>query len=112
MRQYTGRGPTEARTTIDRDHVLVIMRNALTPKERTLAEHGYDQLVHDSRRAVQEILRPDLTGFIEDEFGRDVVGFMSGTQIEPDLQGEIFVLAPEKEPEQAESNGRPDPAVD
>jgi uncharacterized protein YbcI len=111
MRQYTGRGPTEARTTIDRDHVLVVMRNALTPKERTLAAHGYDQLVHDSRRAVQEILRPDLTGFIEEQFGRDVVGFMSGTQIDPDLQGEIFVLAPEKEPEHGQTDGERDPAV-
>jgi hypothetical protein len=28
VRRYTGRGPTEARTTIDRDHVLVVMTAA------------------------------------------------------------------------------------
>ena len=111
MRRYTGRGPTEARTTIDRDHVLVVMRNALTPKERTLAAHGHDELVLESRRAVQEILRPELTAFIEAQFGREVIGFMSGNQIEPDLQGEIFVLVPETELEPAESDGDLNAAV-
>lgn len=96
MRRYTGRGPTETRTTIDRDRVVIIMRNALTPSERALAEHGYNQLVMDCRKAVQEILRPELTAFIEEEFGRTVIGFMSGNQLDPDLAGEIFVLAPEE----------------
>jgi uncharacterized protein YbcI len=98
IRRYTGRGPTEARTTIDRDHVLVVLRNALTPAERTLCEHGYDQLVRECRRAVQEIVRPELTDFIEQRFGRTVIGFMSDNQVDPDLAGEIFVLAPEVAP--------------
>jgi uncharacterized protein YbcI len=94
VRHYTGRGPTQARTTIDRDHVLVIMRDGLTTNERSLAEHGYAQLVLDSRSAVQDILRGELTAFIEEQFGRKVIGFMSGNQIEPDLAGEVFVLEP------------------
>jgi uncharacterized protein YbcI len=94
VRRYTGRGPTQARTTIDRDHVLVVMRDGMTPNERTLVEHGYEQLVIDSRRAVQDIMRPELTAFIEERFGREVIGFMSGNQLEPDLAGEVFVLAP------------------
>jgi uncharacterized protein YbcI len=95
FRRYTGRGPTEARTTIDRDHVLVVMRNGLTVAERTLSENGYSQLVRDCRRAVQEIVRPELTEFIEEHFGRKVIGFMSDNHVDPDLAGEIFVLEPE-----------------
>ena len=95
VRQYTGRGPTQARTTIDRDHVLVVLRDGLTTSERTLANHGHDQMVLDARRAMQDILRPELTAFIEEQFGRTVIGFMSGNQIDPDLGGEMFVLAPE-----------------
>lgn len=98
VRRYSGRGPTEARTTIDRDHVLVVMRNQLTTHERTLTEHGYAQLVLDSRRALQDILRPELAAFVEEHLGRKVIGFMSGNQIEPDMAGEIFVLAAEGQP--------------
>src|SRR3954468_5645472 len=82
VRQYTGRGPTQARTTIDRDHVLVVMRDGLTQSERTLADHGYEQLVLDSRRAVQEIIRRELVDFVEEQFGRKVIGFMSANQVE------------------------------
>src|SRR4051794_27667074 len=70
LRQYSRRGPTETRTTIDRDHGGGIMRDGLTASERTLCEHGYDPLVLDSRRAMQEILRPELAAFIEQRFGR------------------------------------------
>jgi uncharacterized protein YbcI len=96
LRHHAGRGPTEARTTIDRDHVLIVMRNGLTTSERTLSENGYHQLVLDCRRAMQEVVRPELAAFVEQQFGRDVIGFMSANQLEPDLAGEIFVLAPEK----------------
>jgi uncharacterized protein YbcI len=94
IRQYTGRGATQARTTIDRDHVVIVMRDTLATNERTLADHGYGELVLDARRAVQEILRPELVAFIEEQFGRPVIGFMSANQIDPDLAAEIFVLAP------------------
>lgn len=92
VRQYAGRGPTEARTTIDRDHVVVVMRNALTQHERSLSDHGYGQLVLECRRAIQEIIRPELSAFIEEQFGHKVIAFMSDNQIDPDLAGEIFVL--------------------
>jgi uncharacterized protein YbcI len=93
VRQYTGRGATQARTTIDRDHVVIVMRDSLSTYERTLAENGSGELVLDARRAVQEILRPELIAFIEEQFGRGVIGFMSANQIAPDLAAEVFVLA-------------------
>jgi hypothetical protein len=42
MRRTAGRGPTQARTTIGRDHVLVIFRDALTEGERNLIAGGRD----------------------------------------------------------------------
>ncbi|HWK25149.1 MAG TPA: Na-translocating system protein MpsC family protein [Solirubrobacter sp.] len=30
----TGRGPTQSRTTIDRDLIVVVLQNTLTPGER------------------------------------------------------------------------------
>ena len=40
VRKTAGRGPTRARTTIGRDHVLVMLEDALTEGERTLVESG------------------------------------------------------------------------
>ena len=34
----TGRGPTKARTTIDRDLIVVMLQNTLTSGERYLAD--------------------------------------------------------------------------
>jgi uncharacterized protein YbcI len=97
IRRYTGRGATQARTTIDRDHVVIVMRDSLSVYERTLAENGHEQIVLDARSAVQQILRPELIGFVEEEFGRGVIGFMSANQVDPDLAAEVFVLGPAPE---------------
>lgn len=43
IRETTGRGPTKARTTIGRDHVLVMLRDTLTKGERKLAANGYGE---------------------------------------------------------------------
>src|SRR5688500_7474541 len=42
LRDYTGRGPTHARTTIGPDTIVVTLRNSLTKAERTLASHGQE----------------------------------------------------------------------
>jgi uncharacterized protein YbcI len=40
LAESTGRGPTKARTTIDRDLIVVLLQNTLTPGERYLADTG------------------------------------------------------------------------
>jgi len=40
LRQYTGRGPTKARTVINHDSVMILMGDTLTTGERSLAESG------------------------------------------------------------------------
>ena len=36
LREYTGRGPTGARTTISHDSVMIVLRDTLTKGERML----------------------------------------------------------------------------
>src|SRR5215208_2210476 len=76
MHEHTGRGPTKARTTIDRDFVAVVMEDSLTHAERNLVESG---------------LAPKV---VEEETGRTVRAFMSDNHIDPDVAAEIFVLEP------------------
>jgi uncharacterized protein YbcI len=96
LRRYTGRGPTKARTTVGRDHVLIMIRDALTQGERTLVDAGYGNEVMLTRRRFQEVMRPEATRMVEELTGRSVVGFMSDNHANPDLGVEVFILAPDE----------------
>ena len=93
-REYTGRGPTKARTTIDNDMIVTRMEDTLTKGERSLAESGKGDMVTDIRRCFQMTMREALTAEIEKLTGRKVIAFMSDNHIEPDMAVEIFVLDP------------------
>src|SRR5215217_2583636 len=84
VRQYTGRGPTKARTSISRDLVSVVMADTLTKAERRLADDGKADLVLQIRHEFQKTIRE-----------REVVAFMSDNHIDPDMAVESFVLRPE-----------------
>jgi uncharacterized protein YbcI len=112
LRQYTGRGPTKARTTIGRDHVLIMVQDALTRGERTLVEAGHEEDVLFIRRRFQDVMEPEATKMIEDLTGRVVVGFMSDNHANPDLGVEVFILQPDGVPgalEEGESTAEEPP---
>ena len=93
-REYTGRGPTKARTTIGNDMIVTRIEDTLTKGERSLAESGKGDMVTDIRRCFQMTMREALTAEIEKLTGRKVIAFMSDNHIEPDMGVEIFVLEP------------------
>jgi uncharacterized protein YbcI len=98
MAQRTGRGPTKARTTIDRDVILVVLQNSLTSGEQFLVDRDHSEQVLDMRRAYQAAMRTDCIAAVEALTGRTVTAFMSANHIEPDLAAEVFVLEPEAPP--------------
>ena len=59
VREYTGRGPTKARTTISRDTVVIVLEDALTKGERKLVESGESEHVLQTRRKVQRMMRDE-----------------------------------------------------
>jgi uncharacterized protein YbcI len=94
MAESTGRGPTQARTTIDHDLVVVILRDTLTAGERYLSDNGHEQQVLDTRSAYQDSMRTSCISAIEGITGRTVIAFMSANHVAPDLGAEVFVLEP------------------
>ena len=64
-REYTGRGPTKARTTIGNDMVVTRLEDTLTKGERSLADSGKRDMVLDIRRCFQMTMRQDLVAEIE-----------------------------------------------
>jgi uncharacterized protein YbcI len=92
MREYTGRGPSKARTTIDGTLVVCILSELLTKGERRLCAHGKGDAVLEMRRAFQEAMRDDLVAEVARITTRPVAAFMSANSLEPDFAAEIFVL--------------------
>jgi uncharacterized protein YbcI len=94
LQEYTGRGPTKARTSINRDSVMILLRDTLTKGERRLAEIGDGAAVLQMRHRFQEAMREDLITVVEKQMERKVVAFMSANHIDPDMAAEVFVLEP------------------
>ena len=94
LHDYTGRGPTRARTTIGADTIVVTLRDSLTKAERTLAGRGQASEVLAMRRAFQDTMREDLVAAIEGLTGRTVEAFLSDNLHDPDVAVEIFLMNP------------------
>jgi uncharacterized protein YbcI len=94
-REYTGRGPTKARTHISDDTITTFLADTLTKGERALAETGQADDVIEMRRAFQRAMRNDLCAAVEQITGRQVIAFFSDSHIDPDMGIESFVLAPQ-----------------
>jgi uncharacterized protein YbcI len=94
MREYTGRGPTKARTYIDEDLITVVLQDTLTMGERSLVRDGEADLVLTSRKAFQRTMSTQMIAAIERHSGRSVYAFLSDNHIDPDIAVETFVLAP------------------
>jgi uncharacterized protein YbcI len=97
LHEFTGRGPTKARTTIGDHLVTVLLADTLTKGERKLVDAGHGERVLALRHDFQTVMRNDLVGIIERNLDRKVSAFMSQNHIDPDYAVEVFVL--EDQPE-------------
>ena len=94
LHEYTGRGPTKAKTVISEDLVTILVADTLTHGERKLVDNGDADEVLLLRHHYQRIMRPELVAIVERQLERRVVAFMSQNHIDPDLAVEVFVLEP------------------
>jgi uncharacterized protein YbcI len=92
LREYTGRGPTKARTSIRDNVVLVMLEQTLTKGEQVLVKKGRIEQVLTLRHEYQEAMREESSLKVAELTGRTVVAFMSANHIDPDLASEIYVL--------------------
>jgi len=94
LHEYTGRGPTKAKTVINEDLVTILLADTLTRGEQKLVDNGRHERVIQLRHDYQMVMRDDLVGIVERELERKVIAFMSQNHIDPDLAVETFVLEP------------------
>jgi uncharacterized protein YbcI len=91
-KEYFGRGPTRVKSYMQDDILVVVLRGALLRAEQTLSEMGQGRTVLEQRVAFQEAIRDRFTAEVEEIVGRRVIGYMRGSQLEPDMSAELFVL--------------------
>lgn len=106
LSEYTGRGPTKARTYIHEDLITVVLQDTLTKGERSLVRDGSIELVLANRKAYQRTMSLDLIACVESLSERQVLAFLSDNHIEPDIAVEFFVLVPRGNEASYDHDGR------
>jgi uncharacterized protein YbcI len=92
MSEYTGRGPTKARTTLNTNFVLVVLEDTLTKGERKLVEAGEVEAVRRQRRTFHELMRAEATAAVEEITGRKVRAQLTDMSPEDGVAVEVFLL--------------------
>jgi uncharacterized protein YbcI len=106
-REMTGRGPTQARTYMQEDLIVVVLRDTLTRGELQLVHNGRADHVRATRRYFQDAMREEIVSGVEELTGRRVIAFLSDSHFEPDLAVETLLLEPRAD-EDAPQTGRSD----
>jgi uncharacterized protein YbcI len=95
LHEYTGRGPTKAKTLINEDLVTIVLADTLTKGEQKLVDSGLPDRVIQLRHDFQMVMREELIAVVQRQLERKVIAFMSQNHIGPDLAVEVFVLQPQ-----------------
>jgi uncharacterized protein YbcI len=91
--QYTGRGPTQARTVIDGDMVIVVLHDTLTTPELALVDNDQAEVVLATRRILQNMMRTELIAGVQEILQVTVTAFLSSNHVDPDIAVVVFMLA-------------------
>ncbi len=93
--RYHHRVPASARTRLIDDELLAcVMGGVYTDVEKTMIEIQRRPLARDTRSAFQNAMQDTFISEIERLSGRRVTTFISNSHVGPDLEIELFVLAP------------------
>ncbi len=94
LKEFYGHGPARAKSYYQDDLVVCVLRGGFTRVEQTLIDNGRGSAVIQQRMEFQEVMRERFSTVIKQATGRDVIGFMSGNQQDPDIMCEVFILSP------------------
>ena len=94
-KRYHHREPVTAKTMLMSDELLAcVMGGVFTDVEKTLIELQRQTIVQQTRSAFQDAMQDRFIGEVERLSGRRVLAFMSNSHVGPDLEIELFMLAP------------------
>jgi uncharacterized protein YbcI len=92
---YHGRAPASAKSRMMGDDLLAcVLGGVYTEVEKTLIELERGVIVQQTRSAFQTAMQQRFIAAVERLSGRRVLAFISNHHVGPDLEVELFVLAP------------------
>jgi uncharacterized protein YbcI len=96
--RYHHRIPTTAKTQLLGDDVLVcVLGGVYTDVEKTMIELQKQTIVQEVRSDFQQAMQHRFIASVESLSGRSVLAFISNSHVGPDIEMEIFMLAPSDE---------------
>jgi uncharacterized protein YbcI len=90
--RHTGRGPTQARTTLSTNLIIVLFRDVMTKAEKTLADAGENVDVRATRRIFQEMISAEACEIVQECTGRTVKSVLADVDPANDTAVHVFVL--------------------
>jgi uncharacterized protein YbcI len=90
--RHLGSRPTAARTYANDELVMCVLRDTLTPAEKSQLTDGHTSTVHQARLVVQEAMREELVAGVEGLTGRKVVELITAHDLDPGSAFETFVF--------------------
>lgn len=90
QKKFFGRGPTQVKSYMLDDFLMIVMRGSQTVAEATMVEFHQENLVREFRQTFENEMTARLTGMIEELTGRKVLGYQSQIIFEPEVVVELF----------------------
>src|SRR5580658_4568648 len=96
--RYYHRTPVRAKTQMLGDDLLAcVLGGVYTDVEKTMIELQRSTVVQETRSAFQNAMQRKFIDQVEQLSGRDVLAFISNQHVGPDMEIELFMLAPPTE---------------
>ena len=95
QKRYFGRGPTQAKSYLLDDFLLVVMRGGITVAESTMLEFGRGDLVRSFRQEIEAELGDRLLDRLQTLTGRRIVNHQTQILLEPHTVVAMFFFEPE-----------------
>jgi uncharacterized protein YbcI len=93
--RYHGRKPATARTQMMGDDMLAcLLGDVYTDVEKTMIELQQQAVVHETRSTFQHAMERRFVSAVEGITDRRVTQFICAHHVGPDVELELFVLAP------------------
>ena len=89
---YLGRGPKSASTFHKNNVIVTLLYEVMTQAERSLAASDQEDAVTHMRHLFQKTMEADFVQAVERLTGTNVIAFISGNNVNPDIASELFIL--------------------
>jgi uncharacterized protein YbcI len=102
--RYHHRKPVTAKTLMLGDDLLAcVLGGVYTDVEKTMIEIQRTTIVQETRNAFQDAMKHKFINAVQTLSGRNVLAFISNHHVGPDIEIELFLLAPVPTPVVAEA---------